>query len=99
MGLADFLLIVFLCFTLAGEILCEMFLARTMGNVWLIHSDLARFMPMMITRMFISLRKVASSQRRRLDLEVPAGSPTHLQDGYSPRAVNIIPLPVLKRER
>lgn len=83
------------CFTPTVGIQCEMFHATS--DTALIISDLFRFIPMMLARMIISLKKVASLQQLHLDPEILSGSPAQLQDGYSTRMVGTIPLAVLER--
>jgi hypothetical protein len=51
---------------------------------------------MMIARMIISLKKVTSSQQPHVNLELRSGLPTSLQDSYSPRPVENIPLSMFK---
>ena len=53
----------------------------------------------MISRIIISLKRAASSQKLRMDPEVPTGLPTSLRDDYSSRAAEGIQLAVLKTER
>ena len=60
--------------------------------------DLIRFIPMMVTRIIISLKKVATERQPYLGLEVPTVPPTGVQD-YCPPNMDIIPLSVLKDER
>jgi len=57
------------------------------------------FIPMMITRMMISLKRAASSRQLHLDLEVPSGLPTSSQGGHSSRTVDGILLSVFKIRR
>ena len=76
-----FLLIVLLCFPPVGGTLCEVF-TYTRSDVWLINSDLVRFIPMMIARIIISLKKVASSRQPYLDLGIPSGLSMRLQDSH-----------------
>lgn len=83
----------------AGGTRCEISLTRTIIGVWLRNLDSVRFIPMMIARMIISLKEVASSRPLYLDPEMPSGSSTYFQDGHSPRVVGGIPLSVLKSER
>ena len=90
------LLITLHYFPLAGETRCEMRLAHTIPNAWLIDLDSIRFIPMMIGRIIISLKKVASSQHRQLSIEVPTGSRSNPQDTNS-RPVENIQLSVLGR--
>ena len=54
---------------------------------------------MMMARIIISLKEVASSRQPYPDLEVPSGLSTHLQDDHSHRTTGIIPLSVLENER
>lgn len=67
---------------LVGGIRCKTFLTRTVFEEWLINSDSTRFIPMMITRMIISLKKVASSRQPYLDLGIPSGLSMRLQDSH-----------------
>jgi hypothetical protein len=63
-----------------------------MPDAWLIDLDLARLVPMMICRMIISLKKVAGSRQPQDTIQ------TNLQDTYSRRPVDNIPLSVLKTD-
>ena len=54
---------------------------------------------MMMARIIISLKEVASSQQPYPDLEFPSGSSTYLQDDHSPRTTGGIPLSVLENEQ
>ncbi|KAF9649150.1 hypothetical protein BDM02DRAFT_1971481 [Thelephora ganbajun] len=45
------------------------------------------FIPMMITRIIISLKKVANTRQPQLSLEVPNRVPTSVQDSRPPRQV------------
>ena len=83
---------------LVGGIRCKTFLTRTVFEEWLINSDSTRFIPMMITRMIISLKKVASSRPPRLDMKAPIGLPTKLQDTRSPRTPDDIQLSEFRSE-
>ena len=67
-------------------------------DAWLSDLIFFRLIPVMVTRMVISLKKVAS-ERQPLSLENPTSFPMGLQDDYSAHAVNGIPLSVLKVER
>ena len=56
-----------------------------------------RLIPVMICRMIISLKKVASSlQQSNIDTELSVGLPMSLQDTGPPRAVDTIRLSVFK---
>lgn len=52
----------------------------------------------MISRIIISLKKTASSQKPRVDLEFPTGSPMSLRDDCS-HGVDDINLSVFRNER
>ena len=82
-----------------GEMACEMLLARTIPNAWLIILGLIRLIPLMTARMIISLKKAADSQRPRLNPEVPGGLSTSTRDHHSLRQMNDIQLFVLEGER
>jgi len=62
----------------------------------MIDMDLTRFIPMMVTRIIISLKRAATERRPYLGLEIPTAPPTGVQDYH---AVDIIPLSTLKSER
>ena len=66
--------------------------------MWLTGSNPIRFIPMMVTRMVLSLKKAASSRQPYLDLVVQTELPTDLQ-GTSPHAVDDIQLSVLESEQ
>ena len=78
-------LIILLCFLPVGETLCEIPIARTINDVWLIDLDPIRFIPMMIVRIIISLKEVARSRRCHPHLDIPNGLPMNLRDTRSPR--------------
>ena len=80
----------------AGETQCEIFFACKMGDARLIDFGLVRLIPVMISRMTISLKKVASMQEAYMSLEIPTGVPTNLQDTHSPRPTDNIRLSLLK---
>ena len=80
---------------LEGGTRCEMLLVRTIIGMQLTGSGPVRFIPMMVTRMTISLKKVASSQQPYLDMDVPSGLPTDLEDNPSPRTAGGIRLSIL----
>lgn len=67
--------------------------------MWLIDLVLARLVPVMVTRMIISLKKAASSRQPHLDLGVSTGLQMDLQGVYSPHAVDSIPLSVFRDQR
>jgi len=75
---------------------CEMPLTHTITDARLIGWDPVRLLPVMIGRMTISLKKVASSQRSSMSMGVSTGLPMNLQDIYSPHPVGGIQLSVLK---
>lgn len=93
------LLIVLVCFPSVGETLCEMLLARTRSDAWLIDLDPFRLIPMMIVRVIISLKKAASQRQSYSGLEAPSMLSMNLQGGYSTHAVDGIPLSALEGER
>ena len=53
-----------------------MFRVRTVTDQWLIDFDPDRFMPMMISRMIITLKKVAVSQQSYVSVEIPTAPST-----------------------
>ena len=65
-------------------------------NAWLINSDLGRYIPMMISRMIMSLKEVASSRETHLVMDIPSALPMNLQDSYAPHRVESIRLSTLK---
>ena len=75
-----------------------MFRVHTITNQSLIDFYPDRFMPMMISRMIISLKKVAAKQRSNVDVEIPTGLPT-TNTGYtsSSHPTGDIQLAVLKK--
>jgi len=80
-----------------GEVRCKIILACTITDVWLIDCDLARVIPVMITRMIISLKKVASSGQPHASTDVlQSGLPTNLRDIYSFRPTDSMQLSVFK---
>ena len=83
----------------AGDTLCEMPPSLTVNDTELIPRPPVRFIPMMITRMIISLKKVASSRVPQMNLEIPSEFLVHLQDSYSPRPLFEIRLPAVGHER
>ena len=96
-GLNIIFAVVLLCFPPVGGTWCETaFFIRTISDLWLIDSDPVRFIPMMMARMIISLKEVASSRQPCLDLEVPSELLANLQDTHSPHTMDGIPLPVLE---
>ena len=96
LGPSTFLPMILFCFPPVGEILCEILLARTICYAWLIDPAFVRLIPMMVTRMVVSLRKFASERQPHPLLEAPNALPMGSQNGHSPRAVDGIPLSVLK---
>jgi len=86
-------------FPLAEEILCEIPSAPATGNTRLIDMDPIRFIPMMVTRTIISLKKVATERRSNLCLEVPTAPPISAQYCCSSNPVAGIPLSALNGER
>jgi len=65
----------------------------------MIDMDPTRFIPMMVTRIIISLKKVATERQPYLGPEIPTAPPTGAQDYHSPHVVDTIPLSALKSER
>ena len=63
-----------------------------MTDAWLIDSDLDRYIPMMISRMIISLKKVTSSRKTYMGMEIPASLAMSPQDSYAPHLVESIQL-------
>lgn len=73
-------------FPCAGVTRCKILLVCTITNTWLIDSDPHRYIPIMISRMIIALKKVASSRQAHRGV---GALPTNLQDSYTPhRAEN-----------
>lgn len=64
--------------------------------MWLINLNLDRYIPMMISRMIISLKKVASSGQTHMGPDVPTVIPMSLQDTYTPHRVENIHLSTFK---
>ena len=71
---------------------------RVLSGVWLINLDIIRFIPIMVARIVISLKKAAGSRQTRLGPEVPNRFPIGLQDTYPSRAVEGIPLGVFRSQ-
>ena len=97
-GGATFLLTILLCSTPVGGTRCEILLARTISDVWLTDSDPVRFIPMLMSRIIISLKEVAGSQRPYLNPEVPNGLSTYLLDSHFPQTAGGVRLSQLKNE-
>ena len=97
MAYSDFPCFVF--FSFAGDTLCAMPPPLTVNDTELIPRPPVRFIPMMITRMIISLKKVASSRVPQMNLEIPSEFLVHLQDSCSPRPLFEIRLPAVEHER
>ena len=74
-------------------------LAPTIRDSLLIDLDPVRLIPMMVSRIVISLKKFASERRGHLSVDVPSKMPMSVQDGYNSHPVEGIPLSVLKGER
>jgi hypothetical protein len=85
--------------TLAGEITREMFLARTTPDSWLIDLDLTRLIPLMTTRVIVSLKKAADKPQSNLNYGTLSGPSTNAINRYPPRGADDIPLSVLEGER
>jgi len=88
-------LITLLYFALTGETRREIISTRTITHGWLTNLGLDRFVPMMVSRMIMSLKKVATSQRLYATAELPIGQPTDT-DLYIPPAADGIQLSLLK---
>ena len=69
-----------------------MFLLCEWDNVWLINFDLDRYIPMLISRMIISLKKVASSRETHLAIDTMGAVPTVPQGDYTSRQAEAIRL-------
>lgn len=70
-----------------------------MIGTWLMYLDLVRFIPVMMTRTILSLKKATNLRELHLSLEDPSELPMHLQDGHSPRRVAGIQLSLFKSGR
>lgn len=87
-------------FLSVGETPCKIFLAHIIiSDRWLTNFDITRLIPMMIARVIISLKKVASERQSYLGSEVPPISPVNLQGGRFTKAADGIPLSVLEGEQ
>ena len=86
-----------LYFPSAGGILCETIFAYTIDGTRLIDFDLDRFIPMMMSRMIISLKKAAQSGPPHTSIVLPTLSPTALSDTRSHHTADPIRLSVFKR--
>ena len=88
------LLTILLCFHRQGtrRVRCSWLVQ---GSVWLNYLVLIRFIPVMITRMIISLKKSAS--KPHMNMETPSAFTLGLQDSEcTTRTADGIPLSVLK---
>ena len=82
------------------ETQCEAPFAFTISDALLTDLYLVRLIPIMISRMMISLKKAARSRQPHLDLEIPTGTSTNFQHSHSGhQAVDAIPLSVFTSER
>ena len=76
-----------------------MLLAPITPDSQLINLDLIRLIPVMTTRMIISLKKVASKPQSGLNFVVPSGLPININDYRSTRQMDDIQLSVIRGER
>lgn len=76
-----------------------MLFVPTTSDAQLTDSNLFRFIPMMISRMVISLKKAAGERQPHLGLEVPSVVPINLQDVQYLRGVDGIQLPIPKAKQ
>ena len=85
-------------FPCAGETWCKMLPVHTLTNTRLINSDLDSYVPMMISRMIISLKKVACKQETpsSVDVNIIGSLPMHSQYSCTPHPVESIQLVPLK---
>lgn len=84
-----YVLITLLYFALTGEMRREIISTHTITRGWLINLDLDRFIPMMVSRMIMSLKKVATSQRLYATAELPIEQPTDTDPCIPPAADGI----------
>jgi hypothetical protein len=94
-----FLRIAFLPFPPVEGILCKILLTRTTPNSWLIDLDLIRLIPLMTTRVIISLKKAAEKPQPDLTFGTLGGSSANATGRFPPRQVDDIPLSVFEGER
>ena len=73
-----------------------MLLANTTTDAQLTDLDLVRFIPMMTSRIIISLKKVASSGRIHMSGEALSGPSMNLQDTHSHHPLDNIQLSPFK---
>ena len=91
------MLIILICFPPVGDFSCEILLAQTIRDAWLSDLVLIRLIPVMITRMIISLKKSAS--KPHMDMEAPSAFTLGLQDSEcTAHTAEGIPLSVIKSE-
>ena len=74
-------------------------LARTTPASRLINLDFIRFIPMMMNRMILSLKKVVDKPQPHLSMRAPVGPSVHIHDCYSPRQADGIRLSVFGGEQ
>ena len=73
-----------------------MLLAHAITDAWLTDLDLFRLIPMIISRMIVSLKKAASSRQPHMSMGIPTGLPMNPQDTSSSRSVGGIQLSVFR---
>jgi len=73
-----------------------MLLAHTVTDVCVTDLDLARLIPMIISRIIVSLKKAASSRPLTMSLEIPTGLPMSLEDTRSPHTMDTVRLSVFE---
>jgi hypothetical protein len=73
-----------------------MLLVFTLTNAWLTDPDLDRYIPMRISRMIISLKKVACSPQAFVGVDIPSALLTNSRDTHAPHAAASIQLAQFK---
>ena len=73
--------------SLVGETQCGIFFIVTTTNVRLTNLDPPRYIPMMISRMIISLKKVATTRQTYMGMDAANVLPTHECNSHTPHRV------------
>lgn len=71
----------------------------TIADTWLMDLDFDRFIPMIICRMAMSLKRVANTQQSHMSVGTLPGLPEDSQNAHPPHAVDNIKLSTLKKEQ
>jgi len=73
----------------AVETGCKMDFARTVTDARLTNLDLNRFIPLMICRLIMSLKKAATSHPTHISIEVPTETPVTYQDTQGTESIQL----------